>query len=113
LCSRVDFNYYYYFSLDIFEKLKNKKPLLDIEKAVNREMNQPSSDYKGKGLEKKSKTQLKKVVGKMKHKSGKSIAVNKGKGTSSGPSSRGKKAGTGSASASKAKSTGGRKSSKR
>ena len=31
-------------------------------------------------MEKKSKTKLKKVVGKNKHKSGKGMAVNKGKG---------------------------------
>lgn len=59
-------------SLDILDKLKNKKPKLDIEKAVNRELNQPGSlEYKGKGLEKKSKTQLKKDLGKKKHKGGK------------------------------------------
>nr|CAG4641998.1 EOG090X0CBY [Eurycercus lamellatus] len=83
-------------SLDILEKLKNKKPKLDIEKAVNREMNQPSSDYKGKGNEKKSKTQLKKNLGKKKHKGGKSIAVNKGmggKGASAGGRAKGGKPG--------------------
>ncbi|XP_057366161.1 ribosome biogenesis regulatory protein homolog [Daphnia carinata] len=71
-------------SLDILDKLSNKKPKLDIEKAVNREMNQPSSDYKGKGLEKKSKTQLKKDLGKRKHKGAKDKKFSGKKGGSAG-----------------------------
>ena len=78
-------------SLDILEKMKNKKPKLDIEKAVNKEINTPgSSDSKGKGADKKSKTKLKKAVGKKKHKSGKGMAVNKGRKEASSSSSRGK-----------------------
>ena len=47
--------------------MRAKNPKLDIEKAVNREMNAPGSSAKPKGNEKKSKTQLKKEVGKKKH----------------------------------------------
>ena len=66
-------------SLEIFEKLKAKKPKLDIEKAVNREIGQKgTSEVKSRGSEKKSKTQLKKTVGKKKHKGGKNMDVNKG-----------------------------------
>lgn len=74
-------------SLDILDKLRNKKPKLDIEKAVNRELNQPSTDYKGKGLEKKSKTQLKKDLGKRKHKGTKDKKMGGKKGGSAGRSS--------------------------
>nr|CAG4637311.1 EOG090X0CBY [Ceriodaphnia reticulata] len=74
-------------SLDILDKLSNKKPKLDIEKAVNREMNQPSSDYKGKGLEKRSKTQLKKDLGKRKHKGTKDKKMGSKKGATAGRSS--------------------------
>ena len=60
--------------------MRAKNPKLDIEKAVNREMNAPGSSAKPKGNEKKSKTQLKKEVGKKKHKPGKSIPGKRGKG---------------------------------
>lgn len=84
------------YSLDILDKLSNKKPKLDIEKAVNREMNQPSSDYKGKGLEKKSKTQLKKDLGKRKHKGTKDKKMGSKKGATAGrSSSKGKGKGRG------------------
>lgn len=73
-----------YFSLDIFEKLSSKKPKLDIEKAVNREISRTGpTEMKHRGVEKKkSKTSLKKSIGKRNHKGGKGMAVNKkgGKG---------------------------------
>ena len=75
-----------FFSLDILNKLSSKKPKLDIDKAVNRELNQPGSlDYKGKGMEKKSKTQLKKDLGKRKHKGTKDKKMSGKKG---GPAGR-------------------------
>merc|ERR1712191_2973 len=73
-------------SLEIFEKLSSKKPKLDIEKAVNREisLNGPT-EMKHRGSEKKkSKTSLKKTISKRKNKGGKGIGVdskgNKSKG---------------------------------
>ena len=78
-----------FLSLDILDKLKNKKPKLDIERAVNRELNQPGSlEYKGKGLEKKSKTQLKKDLGKRKHKGGKEKHAGAKKTSSAGRGSK-------------------------
>lgn len=64
------------------DKLKNKKPKLDIGKAVNRELNQPGIEYKGQGKEKKSKTKLKKDIGKRKHKGGKDKPMSGKKGGS-------------------------------
>ena len=54
--------------MDILERIKGKKPKLDLEKAVNRAINEPGSSAGGKvkGADKKSKTQLKKTVGKKK-----------------------------------------------
>ena len=66
------------------DKLRSKKPKLDIEKAVNRELNQPSTEYRGKGLEKRSKTQLKKDVGKRKHKGTKDKKMGSKKGAPAG-----------------------------
>jgi len=70
-------------SLDIFEKLSSKKPKLDIEKAVNREISLTRpTEMKFRGSDqKKSKTSMKKSIGKRNHKGGKGMAVNKsGKG---------------------------------
>nr|CAG4640327.1 EOG090X0CBY [Daphnia pulex] len=81
-------------SLDILNKLSSKKPKLDIDKAVNRELNTPGSlDYKGKGMEKKSKTQLKKDLGKRKHKGTKDKKMSGKKGDRSAGRSTVKKGG--------------------
>lgn len=67
--------------MDILERIKGKKPKLDLEKAVNRAINEPGSSTKMKGADKKSKTQLKKTVGKKKagKKGGKNITGKKSK----------------------------------
>nr|CAG4646534.1 EOG090X0CBY [Macrothrix elegans] len=65
-------------SLDILEKLTNKKPKLDVEKAVKREMSQPAQ--KKLGNNKKSKTQIKKEIGRKKHVKGGSKPIAKGGG---------------------------------
>jgi len=73
-------------NLEIFEKLSSKKPKLDIEKAVNREISQTGpTELKHRGSEKKkSKTSLKKSIGKRNHKGGKGMAVNKSGGKGKG-----------------------------
>lgn len=78
-------------SLDILEKLKNKKPKLDIDKAVNKELNRPGSGDQSKSTDKKSKTQLKKAVGKRKHKGGKALVVSKKGNHKMKPKGKGKK----------------------
>jgi hypothetical protein len=86
--------FFFLCSLDILNKLSSKKPKLDIDKAVNRELNTPGSlDYKGKGMEKKSKTQLKKDLGKRKHKGTKDKKMSGKKGDRSAGRSTVKKGG--------------------
>nr|CAG4638702.1 EOG090X0CBY [Cyclestheria hislopi] len=65
-------------SLELLDKMKAKKPQLDVEKAVNREMGQTPSQSKSNSLQSKSKSQLKREVGKRKHK-GKNVPMKKGK----------------------------------